>query len=127
MITGFFAALLTLIYIKLSFDVIKLRKGNLIALGDGGNSQLQAAIRAHGNFSEYTPITLILLFILEFQTINPIWLYVLGSTFIIARLAHYMAIKQANIPMRQVGMALTYLVMLVAMVINFVLYISHAF
>ncbi|WP_274620662.1 MAPEG family protein [Colwellia maritima] len=60
-ITAFYASLLTLLYIGLSFNVIRLRFKLKVGVGDGGQEQLTKAIRIHGNFSEYMPLALILL------------------------------------------------------------------
>ena len=62
MIVSTFAAILAILYIQLSFRVIKLRRAKRISLGDGGDKSLQAAIRTHANFIEYVPFSLILLF-----------------------------------------------------------------
>lgn len=64
-ITAFYASLLALCYIYLSFAVIGARRSGKIGIGDGGNAALSRAIRVHGNFNEYVPITLILLACLE--------------------------------------------------------------
>ena len=62
-----YAALLALYYIYLSVNVIKIRKAEGISLGNGSNTALERATRAHGNFIEYVPISLILVFLLEYQ------------------------------------------------------------
>ena len=56
LITSVIAAALTLIFIKLSFNVIALRRKNKVSLGSGGHEDLERAIRAQANFSEYVPI-----------------------------------------------------------------------
>ena len=56
-ITAFYASLLGICYLYLSFLVIGVRRKNQISLGDGGNEDLKRLSRAHGNFSEYVPIT----------------------------------------------------------------------
>jgi uncharacterized membrane protein YecN with MAPEG domain len=52
-ICGFF-------YVGLAINVIRNRNRAQVAIGHGDDYQLHIAIRAFGNFSEYTPITLIL-------------------------------------------------------------------
>ena len=68
MVTALYAALLALLLFILSIRVIGLR-GNpafaFIAQGRGDDELLQRAIRAHGNFTEYVPTMLILLYFLE--------------------------------------------------------------
>ena len=67
MITALYASLLAILLFILSIRVIGLR-GNpifsFIAQGKGDDEMLQRAIRAHGNFTEYVPTMLILLFLL---------------------------------------------------------------
>ncbi|MBQ4863597.1 MAPEG family protein [Pseudoalteromonas sp. MMG013] len=111
MTISLYAALLTLFYIKLSFEIIAIRKKQKVGLGDGGNRSLTNAIRAHANFSEYTPLTLILLFILEFQGISSWVVHTAGVGFLAARVIHWQAIKRENLKLRVVGMALTFLVL----------------
>ncbi|MBQ4852048.1 MAPEG family protein [Pseudoalteromonas sp. MMG012] len=111
MTISLYAALLILFYIKLSFEIIAIRKKQKVGLGDGGNRSLTNAIRAHANFSEYTPLTLILLFILEFQGISSWVVHTAGVVFLVARVIHWQAIKRENLKLRVVGMALTFLVL----------------
>ncbi|WP_293600700.1 MAPEG family protein [Polynucleobacter sp. 39-46-10] len=53
LITSIIASALTIIFIKLSFPVIRLRRKNKIGLGSGGHEDLERAILAQGNFAEY--------------------------------------------------------------------------
>jgi uncharacterized membrane protein YecN with MAPEG domain len=93
-VTSIFASLLTIIYIRLAFNVISLRRKNKIPLGNGGFSDLEKAIRTHGNFSEYVPIALILMGCLELNG-APWWLVTLyGITLSMGRLFHAIGIKQ---------------------------------
>jgi hypothetical protein len=46
LITSIIVSLLAILFIKLSFAVIKLRRANKIGLGTGGNESLERAIRA---------------------------------------------------------------------------------
>ncbi|MCF2909389.1 MAPEG family protein [Pseudoalteromonas sp. DL2-H2.2] len=122
MITGFFAAIFTLFYIKLSFDIIGLRHKHQVALGDGGHPALERAIRAHANFMEYTPLLLILLFALEFQGGEAIWLYLTGGTYLVGRILHSFALNMANLKLRVMGMALSFLSLLALSIINLYCY-----
>ncbi|KZN61773.1 MAPEG family protein [Pseudoalteromonas luteoviolacea] len=122
MFTGLFAAICTLFYIKLSFDVIKLRRKHKVGIGHAGHTDLSAAIRAHANFIEYTPLAVILLFILEFQKVNSILLLAFASTFLIGRVLHAIALNKANIRIRIFGMLLTFLVLISMALFNGFLY-----
>ncbi len=60
--TSIYAGLSGLLLARLAFQTIKARHTNKVKLGDGNVFALQSAIRAHGNFAEYMPITIIFLF-----------------------------------------------------------------
>ena len=59
-VTSITAAVLTIIFIKLSLAVINLRRKNKVGLGSGGRDDLERAIRAQGNFAEYAPFGIVL-------------------------------------------------------------------
>ena len=87
-ITAIYAALLAVFLVILLFPVIKLRNSLRVGLGDGGKSDLQQAMRAHGNAAECIPIFLVLLGICELNR-RPGWaLHIFGASFLLARLAH---------------------------------------
>ena len=66
LITAFFSSILALIFYKLSINVIRLRRKYKVSLGSSKkHKDLEQAIRAHGNLSEFLPIGLILLACLE--------------------------------------------------------------
>ena len=60
-ITLFTSGVLGLLYMTLTAQVVRQRQKHNVSLGDGGVEAVQIAIRAHGNFAEYTPLALILL------------------------------------------------------------------
>ena len=86
--TAVFSGVLTLMFIKLSFHVIELRKINKLSLGDGGVDELMRSIRAHGNFSEYVPIGLIMMATLELNGAPWGLVGLLGSFLILGRHFH---------------------------------------
>ena len=110
LVTSIIAAVLTIIFVKLSFSVISLRKKNRVGLGSGGHEDLERAIRAQGNFAEYVPLGIILIACLELNG-APWWLAALpGITLIIGRLIHAVGI---NVPppdfsKRVLGMMFTF-------------------
>jgi uncharacterized protein len=73
LITSVIASVLTIIFVKLSFAVIGLRRKNKVGLGSGGIDDLERAIRAQGNFAEYVPFGIILIACLELNG-APWWL-----------------------------------------------------
>ena len=56
------AGLLGLLAVSLTISVGRLRMQKKIYLGDGGDPAMLAAIRAHGNFMEYVPLCLALIY-----------------------------------------------------------------
>lgn len=56
------AGLLGLLAVFLTVSVGRLRMQKKIYLGDGGNPEMLSAIRAHGNFMEYVPLCLALIY-----------------------------------------------------------------
>jgi len=114
MITPIYASLLALLLFVLSIRVIGLR-GNpafgFIARGKGDDELLQRAIRAHGNFTEYAPTMLILLFFLETSGAANDKLHALAGAFLLGRLMHgiCMGFMRSNMPLRVGGTALTLL------------------
>lgn len=109
LLTPYYAALLALIYVALSFRVIRLRQKLRVALGDGNDKQLKRAIRVHGNFAEYVPFTLVMIYFVEIQSHNLLLVHGLCSAFILARLAHIYGVSQIkeNIAFRVVSLFIT--------------------
>lgn len=94
MITSLYAGLLGLYFIALSIYVIRGRQHFKVALLDGSIDELRKRIRAHGNFSEYTPFFLILLAIAEHNGLAAYGIHGLGCLFIFGRVMHsYSLIK----------------------------------
>ncbi|HZX87041.1 MAG TPA: MAPEG family protein [Reyranella sp.] len=56
------AGLLGLLAVSLTVSVGRMRMQKKIYLGDGGDPEMLAAIRAHGNFMEYVPLCLALIY-----------------------------------------------------------------
>ncbi len=84
-ITAFYSSLLALFFIALSFKIIKLRFKLKIGVGDGGDKLLIKAIRIHGNFSEYIPLSLLLLACYEINGAETFILHILGSVLFLGR------------------------------------------
>lgn len=99
-----------LLALWLAFRVSQLRFRHKISIGDAGNDALMARMRAHANFSEYTPLFLILLAMLELAHGSALWLWVGGALFVLARVAHFLGMdRPAPNPFRIVGTVLTWL------------------
>ncbi len=117
MIIFFYAALMTLVYLGLSVLVILDRGRAKVAIGDGGDTHLQAQIRVHGNFAEYVPMGILLIFFTEMSNALPAWaIHTLALTLLVGRIWHYYALTSPEglvkrIPFRIAGMVMTFLVL----------------
>jgi uncharacterized membrane protein YecN with MAPEG domain len=56
------AGLLGLLAVALAVHVGLMRGRKRINLGDGGDAEMQAAVRAHGNLVEFAPLTLLMIY-----------------------------------------------------------------
>jgi len=119
-VTSVIASVLTIIFVRLSFAVIGLRRKNKVGLGSGGHEDLERAIRAQGNFAEYVPFGIILIACLELNG-APWWLVVIpGITLIIGRLIHAKGINEPppDFSKRVLGMKLTFMTLIGLVVMN---------
>lgn len=115
-ITSLTAAILAVVYVGLAVFIIRLRFRLRVGLGDGGQPELQRAIRMHGNFAEYVPFMLLLLLLCEAQQIAAHWLYLLAGLTVFGRLSHALGLwlrSGTSVP-RFLGMISTFAVLLVA-------------
>lgn len=85
---GLVTAVLALLFLYLSYNVIRLRVRHKVEMGTGGNSELEQAVRAHGNFAEYVPLALILLYACLGLGTHPIVIYVACALLLVGRLLH---------------------------------------
>lgn len=116
-LTSTFAALFTLSYLLLSFRIGYLRGSPVMKLifkmdKEVPPTKLERNVRAHGNFSEYVPVFLILLLLLELPgTASFDYLLIISLIFSIGRLAHAIcfALYNFNPFLRIFGMLCTYL------------------
>jgi len=81
------AGLIGALAVLLSLNVGRMRTRKRISLGDGGDPEMVAAIRAHGNLIELTPLILLLIWLLHGPYGNRI-IAVLAVILLIARLLH---------------------------------------
>ena len=119
-ITSLFAGLFALYFVRLAFNVIRLRRVNKVALGDGGASDLEGAIRAHGNFAEYVPIGLILLALMESHRAHAWFVALLGGLLALGRVLHAHALSKGDLKLRVRGMMLTFGTLITLAVANIV-------
>ena len=118
MITSLYASISALLIVRLSISVIKLRRINRIRVGDGGNEELQLAIRTHANAVEYIPIALLLLLMLELNGAPKILIHIFGATLIIGRIIHAMGVPAKNLQKRILGMQITIYLLIGLAILN---------
>ncbi|MGB2427363.1 MAG: MAPEG family protein [Alteromonas sp.] len=121
-ITSFYASLLAICYLYLSILVIRSRRLAKVSLGDGGDSTLQQLSRAHANFAEYVPITLILAFCLELNTDFTLVVHIACVLLLLGRLTHAYGLRHhiGASWQRVVGMLSTFAAILLLGVFNLV-------
>ena len=116
-LTTTFASTFTLFYLFLSFRIGYLRGSPVMKLIFRMDEtipewKLNRNVRAHGNFSEYVPIFLVLLLIIEIQAqFNFNYLLTICMIFLYGRVAHAIcfAFYESNSFLRISGMLCTYL------------------
>ncbi|QPK63203.1 MAPEG family protein [Methylomonas sp. LL1] len=107
MISSVYAALSALVIVWLSLRVINLRRTKKVRLGDGGEQELQIAIRAQGNATEYIPISVILLLLLELNHGHMVLIHIGGIAVLVGRLIHARGLLTENLGYRVQGMQVT--------------------
>lgn len=104
-----YAAILGLLFIFLSIRVIKTRRKERVAIGDGGNPRMQRVIAVHNNFAQYVPLALLLLAFLEMQQGPTMLIQILCVALLISRLLHAYGVSQMqeNFRFRVAGVLMT--------------------
>lgn len=115
-IVPFYAGLLALLFVVLSVQVIRQRRGAKVAIGPGGNPSLERAMRVHANFAEYVPFAVVLLALMELQRAPAFLLHALGLVLLAGRLAHAYGVSQPNenFRFRVTGMMATFATLVIA-------------
>jgi uncharacterized membrane protein YecN with MAPEG domain len=86
--TSIYAALLTLMLIVLSVNVIRRRAQFASAMGSDDQFLLRRAVRARANFIEYAPVFVIISAMLEYQGFPSAGIHAFGLTFLAGRGMH---------------------------------------
>ena len=104
-----YAAVLGILYLTLTFAVIRNRYRLKVSLGDGGDERLNRVIRGHGNFSEYVPMSLLLLAFAEIGGAGAGIIHLGGAALLSGRLLHgyALALTLQNMSARRTGVILT--------------------
>lgn len=95
-ITAFYAGLLGLIGVYLGIRVSARRGGTKTMIGSGEDDVLARRIRAHGNFAEWIPLTLILLAVIEMIGAPPLAVHIFGIVVVVGRVLHSLGLVAAG-------------------------------
>ncbi|MEM9487754.1 MAG: MAPEG family protein [Myxococcota bacterium] len=118
LITPAYAAVFANLFVLLSARTIRLRRKLQVALGSGEHPSLLKAMRAHSNFAEYVPITLLLIFFAEGNGVSQTLIHTLCIGLLLGRLIHAYGLSQVkeDLRLRVAGMVLTFTAMVTASV-----------
>ncbi|KGQ18536.1 DUF1625 domain containing protein [Lysobacter dokdonensis DS-58] len=83
-----FAALHALLLMALTLQVVRWRTQARVGIGAGESRELARWIRVHGNFTEYVPLTLLLLALLEIAGVGRQWIFTGGVVLLLGRVLH---------------------------------------
>jgi uncharacterized membrane protein YecN with MAPEG domain len=106
-ITMHVAAVLAAMLVLMSLPISLRRRKAKISLGVGEDVPLQNLVRAHGNFTEYAPMGLIILALLEMADAGPQTLWIIAALLVVGRIAHAIGMYTMILPLRVLGTALT--------------------
>ena len=125
-ITLLYTSLITILAIFLAFKVGITRGKTNTLLGEGDSSELLQSIRSHGNLMESAPITLILLLLLEMQSVADWKLHLIGSSFFLFRILHAygISISRESTPYRVIGALGSWMLMLEMSICGVYVYLS---
>jgi uncharacterized membrane protein YecN with MAPEG domain len=102
-----FTIIFIIFYLILTIITIKARKSTKVAYGDDGNKELIKAVRAHGNFFEFTVFFIISSFLLEILDANQIYVLFINIVFLLGRISHAYSMLKEKIIFRMIGMMAT--------------------
>ena len=103
-----FAAALGLVNLWLSLRAMAVRVKSQVMLGDEGNPLMRARMRAHANLTEYVPMALILMALIEMMGGRGTALWVIGSLLVVGRILHPFGLERpGSNPLRAGGILLT--------------------
>lgn len=114
-ITPLTAASLAILLVLLALNTIRLRMKYRAAFGDGGQQDLVSSIRAHGNLSEYMPIGITLIGLLEASGVDFTILAGLAGGFVTCRVLNAIGLFNPPGPpgpARSIGIVGTLLILL---------------
>jgi uncharacterized membrane protein YecN with MAPEG domain len=102
-----FTIVFLIFYLILTIITIKERRSSKVAYGDDNNKKLIKAVRAHGNFFEFTVFFIISSFLLEILDANQMYVLFVNIVFLIGRISHAYSMLKEKILFRVIGMMAT--------------------
>lgn len=125
----FYAGFLALMLIYLSLIVVLKRRKTGIVLFFADDKKLAYTMRAQANFVEYTPIFLLLMFLLELSNVQEWMLHSLGIVFVLGRMAHAYSLivqeqKISDYKFRVAAMIMTFVTIGVSAVYALILWLQ---
>ncbi len=113
-ITALFVASFAIAQIPATFFVGLYRLDKKIYFGDGGDRTMLQRIRAHGNFTETVPVSLLAMAAADYSGAPDMVLWTGGIALAVGRLSHFLTVglTEGVGPGRAVGMILTFGAML---------------
>ncbi|MEO8752415.1 MAG: MAPEG family protein [Casimicrobiaceae bacterium] len=94
-ITALYAGLCGLLLLALALRVIRLRWKLRVGIGDGGDRDMNRAVRVHGNAAEYVPVALLLLLLAELNGASSVLLHACGAVFVASRVLHAIGLNHS--------------------------------
>jgi uncharacterized membrane protein YecN with MAPEG domain len=94
--SALYAGLVGLLLLVLAALVSRLRRKHRIGLGDGGNRELQRAIRVHGNAVEWAVPALLLLLVAELNRAPALLVHACGLAIFAGRLLHAFGLSRSG-------------------------------
>ena len=119
-VTGVFAAVLGILLLVLSVQVVKFRVKYKKTMGTTDDRDFEAAVRAHGNLIEYAPLGLIMLGIAELNGVAGGLIYWTGMALVVGRILHAWGMINGHgeeHKARAIGIVLTWLAILAAAIL----------
>ncbi|HUO91167.1 MAG TPA: MAPEG family protein [Rhizomicrobium sp.] len=108
---AFYAAINALIMLVLGMLVVRARVKTRTEIGDGGDPAMMGPLRAHANNTEYVPMAILLLLILNSLGANVVVIHAVGGTLTVGRILHAIGLSRnvgTSAP-RFLGMVFTWL------------------
>ncbi|MGB1950934.1 MAG: MAPEG family protein [Marinobacter sp.] len=119
-VTAVFAAVICILLLVLSFQVVRFRLKYGKGMGVTDDRDFEAAVRAHANLVEYAPLGLIMLGLAELNGVAGGLVYWTGMALVVGRILHAWGMingRGGPHKARMAGIVLTWLAILVAAVL----------